>query len=222
MGEWRKPMDLQGVYEHRFSDQDARAKSAVWREISAFLQRFVPADGRVIDIGCDRGDFIRNIQAAEKWGTDVRPVGDLLPAGVRFVQADGLELHRAVPTGHFDLAFMSNYLEHLPSPEAVIRQFEVTAQLLRPGGRVLVLQPNIRLVGGSYWNFIDHRVALTDRSLVEAAGSAGFKTVRLIKRFLPFTTKGRLPQHPALVRAYLAFPPAWLLMGKQSLYLGEL
>jgi SAM-dependent methyltransferase len=213
-------MDLQGVYAHRFSDRDALAKSAIWREIGAFLQRFVPANGRVIDIACDRGDFIRNIKAGEKWGTDVRPVGDQLPADVRFVQVNGLDLHQSVPTGHFDLAFMSNYLEHLPSPEAVIRQFEVTAQILRPGGRVLVLQPNIRLVGGAYWNFIDHRVALTEQSLEEAATMAGFKTIRLITRFLPFTTKSRLPQHPALVRAYLAFPPAWRVLGGQSLYLG--
>ena len=43
----------------------------------------------------------------------------------------------------------------------------------------------------------------------------------LVTRFLPYTTKSRLPQHPALVRAYLAFPPAWRLLGKQTLYVGE-
>ncbi len=30
---------------------------------------------------------------------------------------------------------MSNYLEHLPSAAAVIRQFQVVRDLLRPGGR---------------------------------------------------------------------------------------
>src|SRR3981081_2302919 len=94
-------------------------------------------------------------------------------------------------------------------------------QLRTPNGRVLVLQPNIRLVGGRYWDFIDHKVALTERSLQEAASVAGFTTVEMITRFLPFSTKSRLPQHPALVRAYLAFRPAWLLMGKQTLYLGQ-
>ena len=39
-------------------------------------------------------------------------------------------------------------------------------------------------------------------------------------RFLPYSTKGRLPTAPALVRAYLAFPPAWWLLGKQTLYVG--
>ena len=50
---------------------------------------------------------------------------------------------------------------------------------------------------------------------------AGFETRQVIARFLPYTTKSRLPQSAALVRAYLAFPPAWLLLGKQTLYLGE-
>ncbi len=43
----------------------------------------------------------------------------------------------------------------------------------------------------------------------------------LVVRFLPCTTKGRLPQRPALVRAYLRFPPAWWLLGGQTLYVGE-
>jgi len=215
-------VDLEGVYGNRFSDRDAAAKRAVWREISGFLQRFVPENGRVIDIACDRGDFIGNVRAAERWATDVRPVGGLLPDGVRFVQADGLQLRQVLPGRYFDFAFMSNYLEHLPSNEAVVKQFQEVAAILRPGGRVLVLQPNVRLVGGRYWDFIDHRVALTERSLEEAATLAGFETVQLISRFLPYTTKSRLPRHPALVRAYLAFRPAWLLLGRQSLYLGRL
>ena len=40
-------------------------------------------------------------------------------------------------------------------------------------------------------------------------------------RFLPYTTKSRLPQAPTLVRAYLAVRPAWLLLGRQTLYVGR-
>ena len=83
-----------------------------------------------------------------------------------------------------------------------------------------MLQPNIRYVGQRYWDFIDHHVALTDRSLVEAAELASLQTVKLIPRFLPYSTKGRLPTNPLLVRAYLRFPPAWRLLGKQTLYIG--
>jgi hypothetical protein len=42
-----------------------------------------------------------------------------------------------------------------------------------------------------------------------------------VPRFLPFTTKSRLPRSTKLVRAYLAFPPAWRLLGKQSFLVAE-
>jgi hypothetical protein len=102
----------------------------------------------------------------------------------------------------------------------VIEQLSVVRELLAPGGRVIVLQPNIRLVGQRYWDFIDHQVALTERSLLEAAELAGLSTDELVTRFLPYSTKGRLPAARLLVRAYLAFPPAWRIMGKQTLYVG--
>ena len=93
--------------------------------------------------------------------------------------------------------------------------------LLKVGGRVIVLQPNIRLTAAAYWDFIDHHTPLTERSLEEAALTAGLEPVKTIVRFLPYTTKSRLPQSPWLVRAYLAFPPAWRLMGKQTLFIAE-
>jgi len=215
------PIVLKEVYDLRFDEKDKAAKDAIWRELGRFFQRYIEPDARVIDIACDAGYFIRNIQARERWATDIRPVGNELPRDVHFVRASGLELDDVVPNDYFDLAFFSNYLEHLPSTEAVLEQLRVAHALLKPGGRVLILQPNIRLVGGSYWDFIDHQTALTEKSLAEAARMAGFRTHQVIARFLPYTTKSRLPQSPALVRAYLAFPPAWLLFGKQTLYVGE-
>jgi SAM-dependent methyltransferase len=212
----------EGVYDRRFSQADYARKAAIWREIATYLQRYVEPDDVVLDIACDRGDFIRNVRAAERWATDIRPeVEEHLPADVRFVHADGLALGAVLPVEHFDVAFMSNYLEHLESGAQVIEQLRVARGLLRPNGRVIVLQPNIRLVGDAYWDFVDHRVALTDRSLVEAAEIAGFETVEVVARFLPYTTKSRLPQSPRVVRAYLAFRPAWWLLGKQSLYVGR-
>lgn len=212
---------LKEVYDLRFNEADVHAKDAIWREVGRHLQRYVPSGARVVDIACDLGYFIRNVQASERWATDIRDVGSALPQDVRFVRASGLELAESLPNDYFDLAFLSNYLEHLSSAEAVLQQLRVAFALLRPGGRILILQPNIRLTGGRYWDFIDHQTALTERSLAEAAMMAGFRTRQVVARFLPYTTKSRLPQHPLLVRAYLAFPPAWLLLGKQTLYLGE-
>lgn len=212
---------LPELYDARFDEREVSAKDAVWREIVRFLQRYVVPDAPVLDLACDRGHFIRWAEGSERWATDIRDMRSALPEGVRFVQASGLDLASVVPNGYFGTVFMSNYLEHLESSDAVIEQLAVARQLLRPAGRVVVLQPNIRLVGPRYWDFIDHKVALTERSLLEAAELAGLRTVDLITRFLPYSTKGRLPADPRLVRAYLRFRPAWWLMGRQTLLVGE-
>ena len=211
---------LQQLYEARFDEREIRAKQEVWDEIARYLQRYVDPALPLLDIACDRGHFVRAIHATERWASDIRDMRAVLPDDVRFVQASGLDLAATVPIGHFGTVFMSNYLEHLDSSDAVIEQLKVARRLLAPGGRVIVLQPNIRLVGPRYWDFIDHRVALTERSLLEAAELAGLGTERLVTRFLPYSTKGRLPAAGQLVRAYLAFPPIWRVMGKQTLYVG--
>lgn len=212
---------LPEIYNARFDEREVSAKDAVWREIVRFLQRYIQADGPLLDIACDRGHFIRFAHASERWASDIRDVGGSLPADIHFVQGSGLDLASLVPADYFATIFMSNYLEHLDSADAVIEQLRVARTLLRPGGRVIVLQPNIRLVGPRYWDFIDHKVALTERSLLEAAELAGLSAVHLITRFLPYSTKGRLPSDPRLVRAYLALRPAWRILGRQTLYIGE-
>ena len=212
---------LDAIYGRRFDDADAAAKLEIWEEIARYLQRFVDPGSTVLDLACDRGHFIRAIDAREKWATDARDVSEHLGEDIHFLRADGLELADELEHEHFDVVFMSNYLEHLPSGDAVVEQFRVARELLRSGGRAIVLQPNIRLVGGRYWDFIDHKVALTERSLAEAAELAGLEVERTITRFLPYTTKSRLPQSRRLVRAYLAFPPAWLLLGKQTLFIAR-
>ena len=212
---------LDDVYETRFDERTVRGKMAVWREIVRYIGRWIDPTAPVLDIACDAGYFIRHAVADDRWATDIRDVSERLPADVHFVQADGLELVGRLPDAHFGTVFMSNYLEHLENPTAVIEQLRIARSLLRPRGRVIILQPNIRLTGPAYWDFIDHRMPLTERSLLEACDLAGLRPLKVIPRFLPYTTKGRLPQNPILVRAYLAFPPAWRVLGQQTLYVGE-
>ncbi len=213
--------DLDRLYESRFSRDEAAAKDRVWVEICLYLQRFVSPGAPVLDVAADRGHFINNITAPERWATDIRDVRHHLETDVRFVQVTGTEMSRILPNDYFGTVFMSNYLEHLADSDVVVTQLKEAHAVCRAGGRVVILQPNIRLVGGAYWDFLDHHTALTEKSLVEAAELAGFTHSRVITRFLPFTTKSRLPRAPTLVRWYLRCPPAWLVLGKQTLYIGE-
>jgi SAM-dependent methyltransferase len=213
----RRAKNLPRIYARRFSDADSPRKGAVWREITRFLQRYIDPNSTVVDLACDRGAFINVVKAARRIAVDMRDVRQQLDPSVDFIQADGLSLRNCLPEASVDVVFMSNYLEHLESADAVIEQFAVVAQILRPGGRVIVLQPNIRLTGGTYWDFLDHKTPLTEKSLIEAARMADLDIDDVIVRFLPYTTKSRFPQNPWLVRAYLAFRPAWFVLGRQTL-----
>jgi 2-polyprenyl-3-methyl-5-hydroxy-6-metoxy-1,4-benzoquinol methylase len=214
-------IDEEAIYAERFPVAEVERRHAMWREIARYLQRHVPPDSVILDIGAGEGYLVSSLDARERWATDLRPPIESLSGGVRFVQGSGLAPDPALAPASFDRILMSNYLEHLPSADDVIRQFQVVRQLLRPGGQVIVLQPNVRYVGGAYWDFIDHKVPLTHHSLEEAATLAGLRTVRTVVRFLPYTTKGRLPVDRRLVRLYLRIPIAWRIFGQQTLYIAE-
>jgi len=215
------PGDLPAIYARRFSDADAARRGRVWREITRYLQRYVAASDVILDLACDRGAFINHIRAEHRWAVDVRDNREHLDPAVQFVQTDGQALLDHFDSETFDVVFLSNFLEHLETAYDVVAQLKVVHQVLKPGGRVIILQPNIRLVGGSYWDFLDHKTALTEKSLEEATRAAGLVTDRMVARFLPYTTKSRFPQHPLLVRGYLWFRPAWYFLGRQTLYIGR-
>jgi hypothetical protein len=88
-------------------------------------------------------------------------------------------------------------------------------------GKIVILQPNIKYTGEAYWDFFDHHTPLTDNSLKEVLELTGYHVKHLIPRFLPYTTKSRIPQYTWLVVLYLHFPIAWKLMGKQLLIIAE-
>lgn len=215
--------ELDRLYAARFHDAERESKAHLWRVLcEAFFSRYVPEGGCVLDLGAGYCDFINSIHAGRRIAVDLNP------DTARFAAA-GVEVHRlplervseAVAPGTVDLAFASNVFEHLRSPDALLQVLTSVRTALRPGGRILILQPNVRLVGGAFWDFFDHTLPLTERGMAEALGVAGLRVVECRARFLPYTTKSRLPQWAFLVRLYLRCPPAQFVLGKQMLVAAE-
>jgi hypothetical protein len=94
-------------------------------------------------------------------------------------------------------------------------------RVCRVGGRVLILQPNIRYVNRQYWDFFDHHTPLTDRSLVAALKLTGFEINKIYPKFLPYTTKSTVSKHDLLVKVYLRVSLTWRLIGKQAFVVGQ-
>lgn len=214
--------DLAALYRARFSDADLVRKDAIWKVLcERFFQRYVRPDATVLDIACGHGEFLRHIRAGRRIAVDLNPdAARFLPTGTEFHAGSADDLS-AVEAASIDVCFSSNFFEHLPSKEVLDRVLAEALRVLKPGGLYVAMQPNLRYAPGEYWDYYDHVLPLTHLSCREAFAKAGFEVRELIDRFIPFSTASRLPQHPVLVRLYLACPPAWRILGRQFVIVGR-
>jgi SAM-dependent methyltransferase len=208
---------LQRIYENRFPPHEIEAMRAVWKVlVREFFQSRVRSDATILDVGAGACLFINEVSARRRIAVDANPnLAKFAAAGVEAIVTQDLSLAE-VPDTSVGHAFLSNVLEHMPNFLGVLGLLGAIHRKLEPGGTLLVLQPNFRLLPGRYFDFIDHQVILTDASLREALESVGFEITEERVRFLPFTSKSALPKWPWLVQLYLRLRPAQWLFGKQT------
>ncbi|MGA1790111.1 MAG: class I SAM-dependent methyltransferase [bacterium] len=210
-------MDLKKVYSNRFEHSDRAAKEAVWQVLCHdHFQKYISHDDTVLDLGAGYCEFLKYIRCRERIAVDLNPeVSSFAPPGTKVIVASGHNLKDQCADNSVDIIFASNFFEHLPDKAILMATLEEIFRILSPGGKLLVLQPNIRILGGSYWDFIDHHIPITDRMLAEALKMVGLEVSEIHPRFLPYTTRSSIPKHPFLVRLYLKFTPIWQIMGGQ-------
>jgi SAM-dependent methyltransferase len=214
-------VDADVLYDHRFDAAERAAKARVWAVLCEdFFQRWVGPNDRVLDLGAGFCEFINHIRCGAKYAVDANPqLPELAAPGV--VTHCGAAHELEWIGDPVDVVFSSNFFEHMPDKAMLLTTLRSVHRALRPGGRLLILGPNIRYAYREYWDFLDHHVALSHVSMVEALALTGFRATEVIPRFLPFTTKSALPQWPILVRLYLRFPPLHWLLGKQMFVAAE-
>ncbi len=209
--------DLQTIYARRFAGIE-KSRDQVWKVLTRnYFQRWVNPQDVVLDVGAGFCEFINNIQAKQKFAVDLNPVTLQKAAPDVTVISQDVTKPWPMASDSVDVVFSSNFFEHLPSKDDLQRCLQEIHRVLRPNGRLVFMGPNIRFCFDVYWDFFDHFLPLSDRSMAEALEISGFKAERVIAQFLPYTMKGKMPPHPLLVRIYLALPIFWRILGKQFL-----
>lgn len=213
-------MELDKLYSNRFSEEERRQKLKMWQVLcDRFFSRYIGKNDDILDPAAGYCEFINCIHPD---GKGKRIACDLNPDTVSFAR-EGVETHICsaesldfLENKSVDTVYVSNFFEHIKDKEMIIKILQEFNRVLRKGGTLLLMHPNIRYAYREYWDFFDHHTALSDKSMVEALNIAGgYKVEKIVPQFMPYTTKSKIPMFPFLVRLYLHTPLMWHIMGKQ-------
>lgn len=151
------------------------------------IEKYVPARGRLLDVGCALGFFV---EAAEHRGWVAEGV-DISAHAVAYAR-DELGLKAQTGTLHtvpfepetFDVVTAWDVVEHVTDP---VEELRIMRRLLRPGGLVVLSTPDIgsrvaRLTGSRWMGFklAEEHLVYFDRDTAEKAlAHAGFEMVEM-------------------------------------------
>lgn len=192
-----------GYFETRLAADPNRR--VVWGYICDYLRRWIPADADVLELGAGWCDFANAVTARSVTAMDIdATVVKAARPGVTAVVGDCTDLSRFAD-GCFDCVLASNLLEHVDRGAAG-RLLAEARRVLRPGGRLLLIQPNFRLNPNEYFDDYTHVTIYTDRSLTDLLTSLGWHVEHTFARFLPLSMKSRGSRLSFLVPWYLRSP----------------
>lgn len=136
--------------------------------------------GRVLEIGCGNGNLLARLADLGWQAQGIEPD----PKAAKIARDRGLPViageltDQSFESEAFDAIIMSHVIEHIGDPVSLLRRCR---QILKPGGRVIMLTPNLGAMGyrwlGRNWLHLDpprHLNLFTPESMSIACRHAGF------------------------------------------------
>ena len=210
------------IYSRRFTEQELQQQRAFWAPICRYLESYIVTTGATLDLGAGYCHFINNVRSSKRYAVDLNEdnLVKYASSDVHIIKTSGSRLSE-IADSSLDTVFASNVYEHFQTREEVLQSLNEVYRVLRDRGRFIILQPNFAYCSRQYFDFFDHRLIFTHQSMCEGLQLALFRLITVIDRFLPFTSKSKLPKATWLVELYLRIPLAWKLLGAQMLIVAE-
>lgn len=197
------PVDS-AYFQTRLAHDERRAR--LWHHLTQYLASYVPKEAFVLELGAGYCYFINKVPARRRVALDIsREMLRWKGPEVEGVCMDALDYLRSGEAEQFDFILASNFFEHFEWPQ-LDEMIRGIMKILRPGGRLAVIQPNFRLAPHRYFDDYTHRAIFTDVALNDWLQSAGLTIIKSIPRFLPLTVKSRLGGLTFLIPLYLRLP----------------
>ncbi len=185
--------EILAYYDEEYYGQ-GKQKFRTWIEVPRLffarqrvrrVQRFLPHNGRALDIGCGQGTFL-NLLKREGWevfGTELseKQANRAIEAGLSVWMGDLREDH--FPSAFLDLVTLWEVIEHLPQPAEVIRRIR---PMLKKRGIVAISTPNPEglqaRVFRENWFALDiprHLYLFSPKTLEQLMAQEGFRLIHL-------------------------------------------
>ena len=160
-------------------EQRLAVLNARWR---LDLIRQLRSSGRLLEVGCARGDFLRAAAGSfEVFGVEPNPELADSAEPIAPVYRDVIE---RVPWRDFDVAAGFHVIEHVDSPKRFVRAI---GERLNPGGLLVLETPDIgslpyRLMKRRWRQFIpEHYFFFTHRTMSKLLRESGFTVERITR-----------------------------------------
>ena len=179
-------MELESLYANRFESGTWKKRNSMWKILcEEFFNRYVKSNDDVLDLAAGYCDFINNIASPVSCQVRGRRIAVDLNPDVKAHAAEFVEVHNSpaqdlgfLGDDSIDAVFVSNFFEHVRDKDEILAILSECLRVLRVGGKLMILQPNIKYLPGEYWDFFDHYTPLTEKSMSEAlsiiAGGGAF------------------------------------------------
>jgi len=182
----------------------------VWKPVTAYIQQqYIAKDARVLDLGAGYCDFINHVEASEKYAVDVfERLEEFANDDVKTFTQSCADL-RQFGDDSLDVVFASNLFEHLTHNE-LLETIASVRRVLRPDGRLILLQPNFKYCYKTYFDDYTHLQVFTHMGIYDLLEMAGMEIEAMHAKFLPVNMKSTLrlkvPFLSTVIHAYMRSP----------------